>query len=109
MNAEEAALISVPHIGWNGVAYHGEHGSAVLEGLEPGDKLYFVHSFRVAPEAASADWTLTKTNYGGQEFVSAVQKGNVVATQFHPEKSGDVGLRLLGRFLAEHMPVSTHE
>ena len=102
MSDEGAASITVPHIGWNGLQYRGSHASCVLEGLSPEDKVYFVHSFRAVPGAVCADWVLTTTSYAGQDFVSAVQKGNVVATQFHPEKSGEVGLGILGRFLKQH-------
>jgi len=98
--------LKVPHIGWNGLKFSGEHASCVLEGLQTEDKVYFVHSFRVVPEPANAAWTLTTTSYCGHDFVSSVQKGNVVATQFHPEKSGAVGLQLLGRFLNQHAQVT---
>lgn len=98
--------LKVPHIGWNGLKFSGEHASCVLEGLQTEDKVYFVHSFRVVPEPANAAWTLTTTSYSGHDFVSSVQKGNVVATQFHPEKSGAVGLQLLGRFLNQHAQVT---
>jgi len=60
------------------------------------EKFYFVHSFHVVSEDNSV--VLTTTNYG-LEFVSSIQKGNITATQFHPEKSGDAGIRLLKNFL----------
>jgi len=88
--------LSVPHIGWNGLAL------ARPSPLFPdyaGEKLYFVHSYRALPEPASQDWVLASTDYGGR-FLSAVQKGSVLAVQFHPEKSGEVGLDVLRRFLA---------
>jgi glutamine amidotransferase/cyclase len=91
----DAPGLSVPHMGWNGVRPRRE--SSLLGGIED-EKLYFVHSYRALPEAANADWLLAETDYGGP-FVSAVQKGQVVAFQFHPEKSGRTGLRLLERFL----------
>jgi hypothetical protein len=105
-DSDAAPDLKVPHIGWNGLKFSGEHASCVLETLRAEDKVYFVHSFRVVPEPAMAAWTLTTTTYGGRDFVSAVQKGNVVATQFHPEKSGVVGLQLLGRFLSQHAQVA---
>ncbi|MBT4091035.1 MAG: imidazole glycerol phosphate synthase subunit HisH, partial [Deltaproteobacteria bacterium] len=81
--------LSVPQIGWNGVNI--KKPSALLNGLQGDEKFYFVHSYHVVPEAS--DIILTTTNYG-IEFVSSVKKGNIQATQFHPEKSGDLGLRL---------------
>lgn len=93
----DAAGLAVPHMGWNGV--RPRHDSPLLAGYG-GEKLYFVHSYRALPEAANADWVLAMTDYGG-EFVSMVQKGKVAAVQFHPEKSGEAGLRLLERFLSD--------
>ena len=63
-------------------------------------KVYFVHSYCAKPTPANREWVLTVTDYSGQRYISMVQKGNVVGTQFHPEKSGAVGLRILGSFLA---------
>lgn len=60
---------------------------------------YFVHSFRVAYDESIAPWTLTTTQYGSETFVSSIQRGNVFATQFHPEKSGQAGLNLLAAWL----------
>ena len=86
--------LSVPHIGWNGV--NVKKPSRIFSGLAGNEKLYFVHSYHVVPE--DGDVVLTTTDYG-VEFVSAIQKGNVVATQFHPEKSGDTGSRILKNFI----------
>jgi glutamine amidotransferase/cyclase len=91
----EDGNLSVPHMGWNGI--RPERESPLLEGYER-EKLYFVHSYRALREAANSDWVLASSNYGG-EFISAVQRGSVAAFQFHPEKSGTAGLRLLARFL----------
>ena len=87
--------LSVPQIGWNGINRHQESG---LFTHYQGEKLYFVHSFRAMPSVANQDWLLTTTNYG-DEFISGVQKGKVAAVQFHPEKSGEAGLTILGNFL----------
>lgn len=87
--------LAVPHIGWNGLKAH--QASPLFQGLEGNEKFYFVHSYHVVPTAGEV--ILTTTDYG-DEFVSAVQKGNLIATQFHPEKSGQAGLRLLENFLA---------
>ncbi len=86
---------SVPHIGWNGVRSH--QPSKLLAGLDGTQKLYFVHSYHVVPDDDSV--VLTTTDYGCR-FVSAVQRGALVATQFHPEKSGQVGLTILRNFLS---------
>ncbi len=86
--------LSVPHIGWNGLTIRKP--SPIFNGLRGDEKFYFVHSFHVVP--LDQEVVLTTTNYG-YEFVSAVQKGNVIATQFHPEKSGRAGLRILKNFL----------
>jgi imidazole glycerol phosphate synthase glutamine amidotransferase subunit len=89
-----AIELAVPHIGWNGVQVR--QPSPFLRGIRGDEKFYFVHSFHVVPEDEAIE--LTVTDYG-RRFVSAVQQGNIVATQFHPEKSGAAGLRLLENFL----------
>lgn len=87
--------LAVPHIGWNGICV--KKTSRVFKGLQGNEKFYFVHSFYVEPEDDSV--VLTTTDYGST-FVSSIQKGNIIATQFHPEKSGDAGLSLLKQFLS---------
>ncbi len=94
--------LSVPHIGWNGLTQH--KGSSIFQGLAGREKFYFVHSYFVDPQDPSV--VLTTTDYG-ERFVSAVQQGSLVATQFHPEKSGQDGLRLLANFLRQS-PAETH-
>ncbi len=86
--------LAVPHIGWNGIKVH--QASPIFNGLSGQEKLYFVHSFHV--EADNRQDVLTTTDYG-YEFVSSIQRGNIIATQFHPEKSGRVGLKILENFL----------
>ena len=86
--------LAVPHIGWNGLNI--KKASRLFNGLRGDEKFYFVHSFHVAPREASA--TLTTTDYG-IEFVSSIQKGNLMATQFHPEKSGEAGRQVFRNFL----------
>ena len=98
----EAGDLSVPHMGWNGIGVR--RASPLLMGYEE-EKLYFVHSYRALEQPANADWVLSCTDYGG-EFISAVQKGAVTAFQFHPEKSGPAGLRLLERFLGNEQVAS---
>jgi len=86
--------LSVPHIGWNGLNI--KKPSRIFNGLHGDEKFYFVHSFHVVPDDDSV--VLTTTNYG-IEFVSGIQKGNITATQFHPEKSGTSGINVLKNFL----------
>ena len=91
--------LSVPHMGWNGLIF--EKPSAIFNGLQGDEKFYFVHSYYVVPQDKSA--ILTSTDYGSR-FTSSIQKGNVIATQFHPEKSGRTGLKILENFLAGDIP-----
>jgi glutamine amidotransferase/cyclase len=86
--------LSVPHIGWNGLNI--KKPSRIFAGLVGDEKFYFVHSYHVVPEDNRT--VLTTTDYGC-EFVSSIQMGNIIATQFHPEKSGRSGLRILENFL----------
>ncbi len=86
--------LAVPHIGWNGIQI--KQPSRLFQGLRGDEKFYFVHSYHVVP--AEEDVILTTTDYG-YEFVSAVQRGAIIGTQYHPEKSGTTGLRLLRNFL----------
>ncbi|HSO29737.1 MAG TPA: imidazole glycerol phosphate synthase subunit HisH [Candidatus Sulfomarinibacteraceae bacterium] len=87
---------TLPHIGWNQVEQRREH--AIFSGIADGTDLYFVHSYAGRPEGVSADAvTLAETEHGGR-FVSAVDRGNVLGVQFHPERSGGAGLRLLANF-----------
>jgi glutamine amidotransferase/cyclase len=85
---------SVPHIGWNGLK--ARQPSRIFSGLQGEEKFYFVHSYHVVCRDRSA--VLTTTDYG-YEFVSGIQTGNIVATQFHPEKSGRSGLAILRNFI----------
>lgn len=89
--------MAVPHIGWNGRIMHQQ--SPVFEHVNGDNDVYFVHSFYAPVAEENKDWVLCSTTYEGQKFISAVQKGSVVATQFHPEKSGPTGLKVLQGFL----------
>lgn len=95
--------LSVPHIGWNGV--RSVKPSPLLSADDAANHFYFVHSYHATPSEANEDWLWTVSDYG-QRFISAVQKGRVSATQFHPEKSSGAGLALLHRFLTSSAPVS---
>jgi len=85
--------LKVPHIGWSTVEVVRPH--PLLAELEAGDQLYFVHSYFLAP--SNPEHVCAVAQYGGP-FCCALGRGNVFATQFHPEKSGRLGLRLLERF-----------
>jgi glutamine amidotransferase len=87
--------LKVPHMGWNTVEWRRDH--PVVQGIPSGSYFYFVHSFYPAPN--DPDAVLGVTQYG-IEFASMVAWRNVVATQFHPEKSGSLGLRLYENFVA---------
>jgi glutamine amidotransferase len=86
---------TLPHIGWNQVVRRHEH--PLFDGIADGADLYFVHSYAGAPEAG--DVVLATTEHG-RPFVSAVARGNLLGVQFHPERSGLDGLRLLGNFVS---------
>lgn len=83
----------IPHMGWNQVRRVKD--SPLLEGVPDGSDFYFVHSYYVVPEDERL--VLTTTDYDF-EFASSIGKGNVFACQFHPEKSGSVGLKMLDNF-----------
>ncbi len=97
----ESSGLAVPHMGWNGIRLR--HGGALLSGLED-RRFYFVHSYRATLEA-TGDWLLAESDYGAP-FAAAVQRGQVLAVQFHPEKSGEPGIELLRRFLAGRVQLS---
>ncbi|OAY64576.1 Imidazole glycerol phosphate synthase hisHF, chloroplastic [Ananas comosus] len=85
----------VPHIGWNAVQITKESG--ILNGIE-GHHVYFVHSYHAMPSDANKDWVSSICNYG-DSFISSISRGNIHAVQFHPEKSGAIGLSILKNFL----------
>ena len=87
--------LKVPHMGWNQLEV--KRRSPLLRDLPQGCSVYFVHSYYVVPDDPSV--IATTTDYGGP-FVSSIWRENVVATQFHPEKSQKVGLQILSNFAA---------
>ena len=98
--AADGARQKVPHIGWEGLLPAGgrtDFAGTVLSGVCPGGECYFIHSYEAKP-ADEAD-RLADALYGGRRVCAAVQRGNVVGTQFHPEKSGPVGLAILEGYL----------
>ncbi len=83
----------IPHIGWNGLKLKGEK-SPIFSKIKEGDYVYFVHSFYAAE---CEENTIATAEYGA-ELTAAVQNNNVIGCQFHPEKSGEVGLKILSAF-----------
>ncbi len=92
--------LKVPHMGWNSI--RKKQQSPFLDGISDGDYVYFVHSYYVVPENGSV--VATTTDYGS-DFVSSIATDHLFACQFHPEKSQELGLRILanfGRFVASN-------
>ncbi len=85
--------LKIPHMGWNGIALRRRH--PVLDGIASADEFYFVHSYYPLP--AEEGRVIATTDYG-ISFPSVIGKGNLIAMQFHPEKSGPAGLRILKNF-----------
>ena len=88
------AKYKIPHMGWNRVRFKTPH--PLLTGIENESEFYFVHSYYPAP--TEADTIFGQTDYAEVNFASIVGKDNLLATQFHPEKSGRIGLKLLENF-----------
>jgi glutamine amidotransferase len=90
---EDGKKLKVPHMGWNGVAFKRDH--TLFEGVAPEAEFYFVHSYYPRPREMGA--VLGETDYGSR-FASVVGRKNLVAMQFHLEKSGRPGLKILSNF-----------
>jgi glutamine amidotransferase len=89
--------LPVPHMGWNQLRFMpAGAGHPLLDGIPDGSDIYYVHSFHCVPDDPS--WTLATTDYDG-DFAGILGRGNLLGVQFHPEKSGRVGLRLLENFV----------
>ena len=98
--AVDGTAQKIPHIGWNGLAPASTQSSwagGLLDGIEAGESVYFVHSFMAQPSDL-AD-RLSDCLYGGVPVSAVLRRGHVMGCQFHPEKSGEVGLRVLKNFL----------
>lgn len=98
---KEGVPLKIPHIGWSELfpsdSSANWHGS-LLEGVCPGDAVYFVHSFMAEPAIRSH--CICDCLYGGKRIVATVCRDNIYGCQFHPEKSGAIGLRILKKFLS---------
>src|SRR5262249_59918339 len=89
------ANVKLPHMGWNQV--RATRSSRLLDGIELGAHFYFAHSY--AATVATDDPIIVATCAHGADFVAAIEKQNICAVQFHPEKSGAAGAKLLQNFL----------
>jgi glutamine amidotransferase len=89
----EGVPLKVPHMGWNQIDIRSQ--SPLFQGLSGGESVYFVHSYYVDPEDPAV---VSSTTDYGMTFCSSIWRDNVMATQFHPEKSQHVGLRILENF-----------
>jgi glutamine amidotransferase len=85
-------ILKVPEVGWNRIKVLEGRGEKVYEGVKDGSYMYFVHSYYVVPEDAAVAMTVSR--YGNMEFCSSVRNGNIIAFQFHPERSGKDGLAI---------------
>ena len=88
---------TLPHIGWNQVNRRRDH--TLFAGIPDGADLYFVHSYAGVPAGLSGEAAILAETDHGDRFVSAIDRGNVLGVQFHPERSGGAGIRLLGNFV----------
>ena len=92
---EDQPGLKIPHMGWNSLEFAGSEPSPLFAGIGQGSYVYFVHSYFVAPDDEGV--VAARTDHG-VPFTSVIHRGNLHATQFHPEKSQSVGLRLLQNF-----------
>ena len=104
MKKFNASTKSVPHIGWNSAVntISDNSNNQSFYGLNPGSKYYYVHSYAAPYKPGVLEnngWSVATATYKDEEFVGAVARGNIFATQFHPEKSGQAGLRTIRAFL----------
>jgi glutamine amidotransferase len=97
---KDGVPLKIPHIGWSGLGATAEGADwkgTIFKKINPSDFVYFVHSFMAVPEKNQHQ--LAVTEYGDIKICAAVSKDNVYGCQFHPEKSGSVGLKIIGGFL----------
>ena len=100
--SETGAQHKIPHIGWSDLLLSAQHDSwqgSLLADVEPSEAVYFVHSYMAEPTLP--EHRLADCRYGGISISAVVKRDNVMGCQFHPEKSGDVGLKVLKSFLSE--------
>jgi glutamine amidotransferase len=100
-NPQGNEAYKIPHVGWNRLLSPSSNGhwqDSILSNLPSGVFMYFVHSFTVIPENKNV--VLAQTNYGSTNFCSVLRQGNLSACQFHPEISGETGLKIFKNFLS---------
>jgi imidazole glycerol-phosphate synthase subunit HisH len=95
-DVDETMGLKVPHMGWNQLTVR--RPSPLLRDLPDESNVYFVHGYHVVPDTANGDDVVATTTDYGRPFVSSIWRDNVMATQFHPEKSQRVGLKILENF-----------
>ena len=92
----------IPHIGWNALipaCSSGNWSGTLLEDNKPGEAVYFVHAFTALP--TDPNYRVAECVYGGRRVAAMIGRGNIMGCQFHPEKSGEVGLKILRRFVSQ--------
>lgn len=89
----------IPQIGWNSLMADEEKiwGNSILKDIRPGSNVYFIHSYIMVPKNKKE--VVSNSEYGGFKFASVIAKGHIYGCQFHPEKSGQVGLAIIKNFL----------
>jgi len=96
---ESGIIIKIPHVGWNALIPFNEQKwrNGLLAEIETGESVYFVHSYMV--DISNTEYRIADSEYGGVLIPSFISCRNIYACQFHPEKSGRVGLRILQKFM----------
>ena len=98
INKLEPKKYKIPNIGWNKILHNKlDWENSFLKSIPDESFMYFVHSFYVAPKDSNI--ILSETNFGGENYCSSINFENIFATQFHPEKSGEIGLRVYSNML----------
>ena len=97
-NSVDGEIQKIPHIGWNSLVKSGvDWQNTILQEVREDEAAYFVHSFMASPE--NSEDRLADALYGGHKISAVIAKGNTTGCQFHPEKSGEVGLKILRNFV----------
>ena len=98
----DGVVQKIPNVGWSSLNVSNLRGSwenTLLQDNQPGDAAYFVHSFMSLPSDQKNQ--IAYTNYGGHKISAVINRDKITGCQFHPEKSGLVGLKILGRFILQ--------
>jgi glutamine amidotransferase len=97
-HADDGELVKLPHIGWNKLHNKNPWESTILKGTPVDGAAYFVHSYMAVTD--HEEDLLSVTSYAGNEITAVIQRQNIMGCQFHPEKSGEVGLSILRSFVS---------